>query len=111
MKQIKLFCPSWVIFLICQIILPQAYAEVDAKAQPRSVDTPSYLVIPPGQSVPEHIVKCLAQLPVTFCDQSGNCNRTGVLIVNKELVNDLTEVFDYMRAIKFPISKIVPASQ
>jgi hypothetical protein len=115
------------IFSVCQIILSQAFAEqasppraevvsgdlsaIDAKVQANVAGTPNDLLVPPGQSVPSQITKCLTRLPVTYCDQRGNCDRKGLLIVNKELAGDLTQVFNYMRTIKFPISKIVPTNQ
>lgn len=66
-------------------------------------------LIPVGQTVPVNILNCLVEIQVKYCDESLKCDRTGTLIINKELKEDVRAAFQYMREIKFPIKQMLPA--
>jgi hypothetical protein len=90
---------------IFSLLIAAASAETATNANGVRIDR----LIPSGQMVTQNILKCLIEVPVKYCDPNGKCDRTGILIVNKELKTDVTEAFAYMREIKFPITMMIPS--
>lgn len=58
---------------------------------------------------PPEILEALMELPVAYLGFDG-LEHMGVIVVHRELVADMAELFDLMLARRFPLTSVIPAS-
>jgi len=62
-----------------------------------------------GKNIPRNILINLELVNVYYYGFDGNL-RKGQLVVHKDAVQDVEEIFDFIRETKFPLDKVVPLS-
>jgi hypothetical protein len=63
-----------------------------------------------GKNIPGNILLNLELVNVYYYGFNGNL-RKGQLVVHKDVVQDVEEIFDFIRETKFPLDKVVPLSE
>jgi len=63
-----------------------------------------------GKQIPDAVIKTLELISVQYYDFGGKL-RQGQIVVHKDVVNDIKEIFDFIRDSKFPVEKVVPISE
>jgi peptidoglycan L-alanyl-D-glutamate endopeptidase CwlK len=62
-----------------------------------------------GTKAPKEIIDSLTLIDVFYYSFDNKLHK-GQLVINKELASEVTEIFEMMRATKFPIEKVIPIS-
>ncbi len=63
-----------------------------------------------GKDIPESILKKLALIDVEYFSFDDKLHR-GQIVVNKSVVKDIKEIFEFIKRTKFPINKVIPISK
>ncbi len=61
----------------------------------------------PDSGCPPEVLRDLVLLPVSFVGFDG-AERTGQIVVHRDVVADVTDVFTLIRKIGFPLAKVIP---
>jgi len=60
-----------------------------------------------GTNAPKEIIDNLIIIDVEYYSFDNKLHR-GQLVINKDLKNDIIEIFDFIESTKFPIAKVIP---
>jgi hypothetical protein len=63
-----------------------------------------------GKQIPGAVINTLELISVQYYDFGGKL-RQGQIVVHKDAVNDIKEIFNFIRDSKFPVEKVVPISE
>lgn len=63
-----------------------------------------------GKDIPNSILKKLALIDVEYFSFDNKLHR-GQVVVNKSVVKDIKEIFEFIKRTKFPINKVIPISK
>lgn len=60
-----------------------------------------------GSPAPKEIIENIEIVDIDYYSFDGKIHR-GQIVIHKELVNDIKQVFKLMKSVKFPIQKVIP---
>lgn len=63
-----------------------------------------------GISIPQSILKKLSLVDVEYFSFDGKLHK-GQIVVNKSVVKDIKEIFEFIKKSKFPIEKVIPVAK
>lgn len=63
-----------------------------------------------GKDIPNSILNKLALIDVEYFSFDNKLHR-GQVVVNKSVVKDIKEIFEFIKRTKFPINKVIPISK
>jgi peptidoglycan L-alanyl-D-glutamate endopeptidase CwlK len=63
-----------------------------------------------GIKIPDYILENLEIVTVHYYGFDGNMHE-GQLVINKKVVDDIKEIFNFIKETRFPVNKVVPISE